>query len=333
MPMQRKRVSPRQIQAEIKKLSRAVLLAFLRSVDKRLQGITLTEVEALIDKQDALFELLKFKESDLAEIFEEIRKAQQTGGKMQAEAVGAGFSSTATKTAAWMVTKSSDFVTDINESVRNNLREILAVNNTLGIGIRQTALDIVGRVGLNGKRTGGILGMNQPQAKAAASARANLESGEKDAMRAYLGNELRDRRFDGIVKKAIAEGKKLPVNIIGQIITNYQNRLMRWRGEMIARTETMEAVHAGQAQAMAQQVDNGTLDGWRVVKIWMTTDDKRTRHDHWLMDGKEVGEKDFFVLPDGSLMQYPGDSSHGARAGQVINCRCTVAYKMVKKDD
>jgi hypothetical protein len=35
-----------------------------------------------------------------------------------------------------------------------------------------------------------------------------------------------------------------------------------------------------------------------------------------------------FVLPDGSRMMYPGDTSLGADAGQTINCRCVERFEV-----
>jgi hypothetical protein len=33
-----------------------------------------------------------------------------------------------------------------------------------------------------------------------------------------------------------------------------------------------------------------------------------------------------FMSPSGAMMRFPGDTSMGAGAGEIINCRCDVEY-------
>ena len=43
------------------------------------------------------------------------------------------------------------------------------------------------------------------------------------------------------------------------------------------------------------------------------------------MNGKTVGMYEMFNV-SGQLMAQPGDRKNGATAGNVCNCRCTVAF-------
>jgi hypothetical protein len=61
-------------------------------------------------------------------------------------------------------------------------------------------------------------------------------------------------------------------------------------------------------------------------KIWLSTGDEKVRESHQQMDGVEVGIMDFFTLPFGDLMQFPGDESMGADVSEIANCRCCCEY-------
>ena len=62
-----------------------------------------------------------------------------------------------------------------------------------------------------------------------------------------------------------------------------------------------------------------------MTKEWFTADDDRVRPSHRAMHGVRIGFSDAFEV-DGSLMLRPGDSSLGAGAGQIVNCRCSVLF-------
>lgn len=61
----------------------------------------------------------------------------------------------------------------------------------------------------------------------------------------------------------------------------------------------------------------------------MATLDARTRSAHASMNGVQVSMDEPFRMPNGTEMQYVGDSSGGA--SNVINCRCAIIY--VDADD
>lgn len=71
-------------------------------------------------------------------------------------------------------------------------------------------------------------------------------------------------------------------------------------------------------------------------KVWLSTKDSRTRRppesefDHVHANGKKVDINDSFEV-SGEKLNFPGDSSLGASAGNTINCRCTMYYVPKKK--
>jgi len=107
-------------------------------------------------------------------------------------------------------------------------------------------------------------------------------------------------------------------NAIQAIIEKSQT-FYKWQSLRIARTETTSASNFA-AIKTAEQSDL-VLD-----KVWVSVQDNRTRvkpYDHFDMNNqKQELEKPFFV--GGENIQYPGDTK--ASAGNVINCRCTIAF-------
>jgi hypothetical protein len=99
------------------------------------------------------------------------------------------------------------------------------------------------------------------------------------------------------------------------------------RGRLIARTEIVSASNLGAVQG-------AKATGLEMKKIWISTRDDRTRgqdprdeFDHITIDGQTVQTMDSTFNVSGELMEFPGDYSHGARAGNLINCRCTVSFE------
>ena len=94
----------------------------------------------------------------------------------------------------------------------------------------------------------------------------------------------------------------------------------KYRAELIARTESCSTMNAG------SMVLYGAED--IQMKEWISVQDDRTRDAHLLMDGVVVPITDKFEVPattqtEGAYMDYAGDPT--APAGQVCNCRCTIA--------
>jgi hypothetical protein len=96
------------------------------------------------------------------------------------------------------------------------------------------------------------------------------------------------------------------------------------RARLIARTETVIASNTGANLAVK-------TTGVRHNKVWISATDNRTRRtprdkfDHLHMKGITIPDTDLFNV-SGELMMYPGDTKHGATAGNICNCRCTHGY-------
>jgi SPP1 gp7 family putative phage head morphogenesis protein len=90
----------------------------------------------------------------------------------------------------------------------------------------------------------------------------------------------------------------------------------------IARTEGTRASGEGQTAAYDRAEELGIV----LKRIWVATDDARTRPSHLAMDGQEADEDGMFTIPDGYdnaglQTEYPGGFSEPSES---INCRCRV---------
>lgn len=97
------------------------------------------------------------------------------------------------------------------------------------------------------------------------------------------------------------------------------------RATLIGRTEIIAASNAG-------SVLGAQASGIPTKKVWLSTQDDRTRDLHIAVDGQKVPNLETPFNVGGDEMQYPGDSSMGAAASNTINCRCTVIYEPYDTD-
>lgn len=102
--------------------------------------------------------------------------------------------------------------------------------------------------------------------------------------------------------------------------------LSKARARLIARTETVTAANAG-AQLAAR--DSGIL----VNKVWIATQDNRTRHDHYAVSSAAIGLDEAFNV-GGYEMDHPGvrkqPDGSPVSPKEVCNCRCVVAHVPVR---
>lgn len=123
------------------------------------------------------------------------------------------------------------------------------------------------------------------------------------------------------VERGITEGRSLDRvrDDIRLILT--ASGTDRWpnRATTVARTETMGAVNAGVYRAAV--LDAEQRGDVAPAKVWISTDDTRTRPTHVDADQQRVLLESPFRVGGASLL-FPGDPRGPAR--EVINCRCTM---------
>lgn len=218
---------------------------------------------------------------------------------------------------AWLRDYSSTLITEIVDDQRNMVREYIAKGIAAGDNPRTVALDLVGRVGIDGKRSGGLIGLTSSQSEWVQNYQDALSS---DNPLDALDYNLRDARFDAAVQRAVDSGVPLTAEQIDAMVNSYTNRALRYRAEAIARTESMASLHEAQKQAIDQAVESGAVDPENISMIWRTTKDKRTRESHREMEGQTVKYGEMFTTGLGNQLAYPGDPDGPAE--DTINCRC-----------
>lgn len=106
------------------------------------------------------------------------------------------------------------------------------------------------------------------------------------------------------------------------------------RANVVATTETQGAAETGKANVITALIGNTLPDvsagddansAPSPQKSWETIMDGKERDSHAAANGQVQDLTSPFVV-DGELLMYPGDTSLGASAGNIINCRCSVQY-------
>lgn len=123
------------------------------------------------------------------------------------------------------------------------------------------------------------------------------------------------RKLNSAVLQGILQGESMQ-DIAERIlpIVNY-NQSAAIRN---ARTMVTGAENRGRLDRYNNLSDQGLI----MNKVWLATNDGRTRDWHLSMDGQEVGIKEMFIDGLGNELEYPGDP--GAEPETVYNCRCSM---------
>lgn len=129
-----------------------------------------------------------------------------------------------------------------------------------------------------------------------------------------ISNNLRDRLIDVLLD---ANEQGLGERETAKIIRSKGLADTVARSRTIARTETHTAATNASREAALQ------IGATR--HVWQSVVDKRTRTSHKSANGQSRPINQPFDVGDSQLL-YPGDTSLGASAEEVINCRCQPLY-------
>lgn len=171
------------------------------------------------------------------------------------------------------------------------------------------------------------IGLTERQWAAVANYRTALgrvgsdESGQLDA----LNRALRDKRGDAQIRRAVKESRPLPPEKIDWLVRRYTERYVKYRSEVIGRTEALRAVHQANHEAYRQAVADGVIDPERLERTWETRVDGRQRDSHLILNQQKRGLEETWQTRRGPIL-YPGDPE--ADAAEVIQCRCAVSTRI-----
>ena len=210
-------------------------------------------------------------------------------------------------------------ITRITDDSLVAIRNHIADGYAFGRTPNRMALDLVGRIGANGRREGGIVGLSAQQEQWVRNMRRALETDPREALRFTR----RDRRFDSLLRRS----ERLTQDQIDRILTAYSNRLLLSRGRTIAVTERGAAINQGRVDAYKAAADKYGLPYSAIVKTWLHTGRAvfdRPAH----QDANEVSVQgvDTPFNIGGLQIQYPHDPF--APPGETVNCRCEVKLRL-----
>lgn len=153
----------------------------------------------------------------------------------------------------------------------------------------------------------------------------------QEALRQYVASvsgakisqitETTKELFKGLLLEQVQEG--LPVVEFMKVLQTKLFQMSNMRAERIARTEIIGASNAG-------SYFNAVHLGVELDKVWLSASDARVRKEpvsHVALNGQRVSMQQPFQEPkSGEFMLFPGDTSFGASAKNIVNCRCAVVY-------
>ena len=299
---------------------RKIAIAFAMAVSNSANGASIPNLSSAIEAGDItrIAEIMRLDKSGMYPVTEAIRAAFTAGGMSAAEMVASravwGFDGSNARAEAWVVLRSGTLVQGIEADTLAMLRHVIADAVSRGVSADKVARSIVGRTE-DGKRIGGFIGLTAEQAEYALRAREQLEELDQG----YFRRELRDRRFDAAVRKAMADGKPISEGQISRIVSGYREKMLGYRGRNIARNEAHTALAAAQYEGFRQLIEAGRIE--TVTKRWQWNDggQKEPRLLHQAMSQAPARSFEMgFSFPDGVSMQYPHDPAGGAK--HSMNC-------------
>lgn len=253
----------------------------------------------------------------------------QDAAKTYATEITAGYTKAAKTTATWLGEQtdttiayevspqaeraaskvSADLVHGLTEESRETVKHVIAAGVRDSRNPREIAKDIRSSIGLT-----------PDQADAVTSYRKALEAGDYSNA---LGRELRDGKFDRTL--AAAQRKVTPIDAdkIDQMVDRYRSNYVGYRSTVIARTESLRAVHAGNEEMFRQAIDRGDIEADQLTRTWNTAGGPRVRASHRAMNNQKRDFGESFTTGDGVDLDYPGDPS--APIEETVQCRCVVS--------
>lgn len=320
----------------ISELEDDVAAAFVESIRDIRSDAQFRLVVNALERGDIerVIELLNIDGSYFAPLDAAMRQSYEAGGawamgemqrmaRAQGARLTARFDTMNPRAREYIANRSSALITEVSDQTKSLARNVIAQGLDENRSYRSIALDLVGRYdGTAKRRVGGIIGLTSGEQANAQRAYNQLVSGDPAELAKYLKREVRDKRFDSVVYKAIRTGQPVPAAQAAAMKVRMEDMLMERRGLRISRTELLTNINAANDQGVEQLIQSGRLAREDVVNVWDSSEDKYTRDSHVFMDGQRQQQGTPFRTGSGYLLLYPGDRTYGAPASEVIHCRC-----------
>lgn len=305
----------------------------VRFQEKRFRRVFLDAVRLIRNRYtlDELADLLA------AGRLEQALDVVEEAARLIGNAYGAALAASAQDTAEFLsraltATVSFDVVNDraVAAIQRNSLRLITNFTADQRQTVRQAIARGIGQ-GLNPRDQArlfrDVVGLTPRQEMAVANYQRLLEAaGRERGAGEALTRELRDRRFDRTVRRAIRDEAPLTREQVGTMVSRYRERYIAHRAEVIGRTEALRSAHEGTEEMYRQAIDQGAVNPNELRRTWNAATDDRTRDSHINLNGQEKPFGETWQGQDGEL-RYPGDPL--APGSETIQCRCVLSTRLV----
>ncbi len=319
--------------------------AFLAAVYAARGRVDLGALIDALERRDieATIEMLRFDQSLLWPLEEAVRGTFLQGGASVAGSLPAGlqgrfgFNGRHPRAEAEIARIGADLVVTIereqNEAIRTVILDAAERNRPSG----ETALDIIGRVVRigpeKGQRTGGIVGLSEPQTQRYLSVQRLMETpeGVQDLVVKKDGKLTVRYKVNLATKQRILRAYKAGTAVPApdRTISNreYKNKLLQERGQLIAQNEAHVAQAAGRHEAYQQMAERDDVEA--VTVKWIHGFSRDFRPDHLRMNGEVRRLGEGFVMDDGVVMMHPHDPAGGVKHSAF--CRCTAFYRAIPR--
>lgn len=309
-----------RLKAQAESRVRRALERFLRAVTSELvlrrilrllevgdtEGVLRIIDESIVDTSGVLSDVFIDAAKDVT-----VDVLEQLADQVPTPLVGIAFDPNHPEATRLMEQNRLEFIRGFTEQQREATRAALAQALRTGAGPLETARIIRAS-----------LGLTEHQELAVLNYRRLLELGLREA----LERDLRDRRFDRTIQRAIGAEVPLTQQQIDRMVDRYRQRFLAYRSEVIARTETTKIMSQARHLAVLQVMQQAGITDNQVKRSWVTNLDGRERPSHHEMDGQEVtGMNSYYTSPSGARLKYPGDPE--APAGEIIQCRCAETFR------
>lgn len=295
--------------------------AFLEAIQNIRDTARLGQIEQMIENGDieGAVKAVGLNPASFRAVDRAIGAAFEAGGVATAQLAPARlqfqFNIRNLRAEEWLRRYSGNLIQEIYDDQRQMIRDAIQAGLSRGANPRETALDLVGRIGANGRRQGGLIGLTNSQSRWVVQYAHELI----DDPKASIKRALRDKRFDRIILAYEKRLEPLPSDLIVKMLNAYKNRALRYRAETIARSETMTALHQAQHESVEQMIEGGSVQRSQVRSIWRSARDKRVRDAHKDLNGDRIPFGGTFHSTLGPI-RFPGDPL--ATPANTINCRC-----------
>lgn len=301
---------------------------------RRIKRVFLTSVK-LIEDSNTLTQIAELLEEGR---FEEALASVDKAGALLGDSYGAALSDSAMKTAAWLSSSALDVVVSFDQVNTRAVAAMQANKLRLVSQFTQQQREASRQAIIRGVTEGAnpieqarafkqSIGLTTKQEAAVNNYRRLLTGASESKTEAsqVMARALRDKRFDRTVARAAREGVPLTEKQINKMVGRYREKMIKYRSEVIARTESMRAVSEGQNEMYQQAIDNGDLTQEGVKRKWVAAKDERTRSSHTRLNGtvRMMGE---VWMGDEGPLRFPRDPD--APGAETIQCRCFLSFRI-----